>query len=118
MQERQEYLDRYFVFSDSNQYEPPKDYTRTNGLVEDIRQGFLNVEERKRLEELTRPKELKRHEPGQPLEMPAPTSSRAAGGNAAAVPPPNPNAAVPSTPSPAPALNITTSPRSVDRIEK
>jgi general secretion pathway protein D len=118
MQERQEYLDRYFVFSDSNQYEPPKDYTRTNGLVEDIRQGFLNVEERRRLEELTRPKELKRHEPGQPLEMPAPTSTRsptAGGGPAAPVPNPN-SAAVPAPPPPS--LNISPSPRSVDRIEK
>ncbi len=117
MQERQEYLDRYFVFSDSNEYEPPKDYTRTNGLVEDIRQGFLGVDERKRLEELTRPKELKRHEPGQPLEMPAPTSARpvAAGGTP---PTPPPGFGTPSTPPPVPALNITTSPRSVDKVEK
>ncbi len=124
MQERQEYLDRYFVFSDSNEYEPPKDYTRTNGLVEDIRQGFLNVDERKRLEELTRPKELKRHEPGQPLEMPAPTTHRPgiapAGGTAASPPPPS-GASVVSTPpvvGPAPPINILTPSRSVEKIEK
>ncbi len=123
MQERQEYLDRYFVFSDSNEYEPPKDYTRTNGLVEDIRQGFLNVDERKRLEELTRPKELKRHEPGAPLEMPAPTSRRpgtgAAGGGAALPPPPpaNPNA-TPSTPPPRPPVNVTLPTRNIDRVEQ
>jgi general secretion pathway protein D len=118
MQERQEYLDRYFVFSDANEYEPPKDYTRTNGLVEDIRQGFLNVEERKRLEELTRPKELKRHEPGQPLEMPSPTSHRPPGAVAAPGAPAAGGAAVPSTPPPVPPVNISTPPRSVDRVEK
>ena len=37
MQERQEFLDHYFVFSDQTEYEPPKDYSRTNGLLEDIR---------------------------------------------------------------------------------
>ena len=40
MQERQEFLDRYFVFSDDHDYKPPKDYSRTNGLVEDIRQTY------------------------------------------------------------------------------
>ena len=114
MQERQEYLDRYFVFSDSSEYEPPKDYTRTNGLVEDIRQGFLNVEERKRLEELTRPKELKRHEPGQPLEMPA--SQRSSGSTPAATPTPAPPPG--STPSTPPPVNINGGARSLDRLEK
>src|SRR6185503_10427516 len=38
MQERQEFIDRYFVFSDSAEWEPPRDFSRTNGLVEDIRQ--------------------------------------------------------------------------------
>ena len=41
MQERQEFLDRYFVFTEQNEYEPPKDYSRTNGLLEDIRQSYL-----------------------------------------------------------------------------
>ena len=31
MQERQEFLDRYFVFSDQQPYEPPRDFSRTNG---------------------------------------------------------------------------------------
>ena len=55
MQERQEFLDRYFVFTDSTEYEPPSDWSRTNGLVEDIRQSYFELDERKRLEEMTQP---------------------------------------------------------------
>jgi general secretion pathway protein D len=35
MRERQEFLDRYFVFGD-HEYEPPVDYSRTRGLVAEI----------------------------------------------------------------------------------
>ncbi len=35
MRERQEFLDRYFVFGDHD-YEPPVDYSRTSGLVSEI----------------------------------------------------------------------------------
>ena len=35
MRERQEFLDRYFVFGDQD-YEPPVDYSRTRGLVSEI----------------------------------------------------------------------------------
>ena len=49
MQERQEFIDRYFVFSDDNET-PPKDYSRTNGLLDDIRQAYLALDERKRLD--------------------------------------------------------------------
>ncbi|MDB4994135.1 MAG: hypothetical protein JWM74_1567, partial [Myxococcaceae bacterium] len=111
MQERQEFLDRYFVFSDQQEYNPPKDYTRTNGLLETIRQSYQGVEEKKKLDELTRPKELKVHEPGQPLEMPA-TPHTAPG--AAATPG---GAPAPSHVAPAPAanpnLNVNPAPRSI-----
>ena len=70
MQERQEFIDRYFVFDQGSAWEPPTDYSRSNGLVEDIRQAYLVMEEKRRLDELTRPKDLKVHAPGQPLEMP------------------------------------------------
>ena len=40
MQERQEFLDHYFVFAEQNEYEAPKDYSRMNGLLEDIRQSL------------------------------------------------------------------------------
>src|SRR5664280_200968 len=44
MQERQEFLDRYFVFGDEH-WTPPRDYSRANGLIEDIRQAYVRVEE-------------------------------------------------------------------------
>ncbi|MBI5531493.1 MAG: type II secretion system secretin GspD [Deltaproteobacteria bacterium] len=93
MQERQEFLDRYFVFSDQKKYEPPKDFSRTNGLLEDIRQSMLDVIERKRLAEEAKPKLKSAHEPGQPIEW-VPTGSGDKGGGdapkggAASTPPP------------------------------
>jgi general secretion pathway protein D len=84
MQERQEFLDRYFVFSDQTPYEPPKDYTRLNGLLEDIRQSYIDVDERRRLAESTKPRERKMHEPGQPLSMPDIIRPAGAGGDATA----------------------------------
>jgi general secretion pathway protein D len=78
MQERQQYLDHYFVFSDNGEYEPPKDYSRANGLLENVRQAYLNVEERRHLDDLTKPREVKTHTPGEPLEMPASVHSAAA----------------------------------------
>src|SRR6185503_16137657 len=50
MQERQEFIDRYFVFSDTD-WRPPRDWSRTNGLVEDIRQAIIQIEEKTALEE-------------------------------------------------------------------
>lgn len=121
MQERQEFLDRYFVFSEDNDYNPPKDYSRTNGAVEDIRQTFLQLEERRRLEELTKPKEMKTHTPGEPLQMPAPARGNAGGGAptspggpGGAAPPPTPPGGAPAPPP----LNVTPNPRSVDRVER
>ena len=99
--------DRYFIFSDMNEYTPPRDYSRTNGLVEEIRQAFFGVEEKKKLDELTRPKELKGHDPQRPLEMPA--GPRGAGAA------PTPGATAPGT---QPAVNLTPQVRSVDKVEK
>jgi general secretion pathway protein D len=70
MQERQEFLDRYFVFSEENEYAPPKDWSRASGLVEEIRQSYFVIEEKKRLAESARPGEPKAHDVQRPLEMP------------------------------------------------
>ncbi|WP_437278867.1 type II secretion system secretin GspD [Sorangium sp. So ce375] len=70
MQERQEFIDRYFVFSDSAAWEPPRDFGRANGLVEDIRQSLLAEEERARLEEEARPKGPREHAPVDPVGLP------------------------------------------------
>ena len=39
MQERQEFLDRYFVFAGTD-YQPPHDWSHSYGLVDDIRQAY------------------------------------------------------------------------------
>jgi general secretion pathway protein D len=112
MQERQEFLDHYFVFTDNQDYQPPKDYTRTRGLLEEIRQAYVAVEERKRLDELTKPREMRTHDPGQPLEMPA-TGTRGAAGNAPAVQPPAGN------PPPTPTnINVQPPARNIERTER
>jgi general secretion pathway protein D len=129
MQERQEFLDHYFVFNDQTQYEPPKDYSRTNGLLEDIRASYAELSDRKHLEELTRPREVRTHEPGQPLELPAPVGGPAPGapatpalapGAAPATPPVGVSAPpAPSLPPPPPpTLNVAPPARNVERIER
>jgi general secretion pathway protein D len=70
MQERQEFLDRYFVFSGED-WEPPRDYSRTNGLVEDIRQAYFRIDEQLRLEEESRPRDKREHTPTEPIELPS-----------------------------------------------
>ncbi|HLK37321.1 MAG TPA: type II secretion system secretin GspD [Polyangiaceae bacterium] len=119
MQERQEFLDHYFVFSDQTDYEPPKDYSRTNGLLEDIRESYADLEERRHLEELTKPREIKTHEPGQPLELAAPVGAPAPGA-APAAPGAPPAAAPPPNlpPPPPPGLNIQPPARNIEKIEK
>ena len=85
MQERQEFLDRYFVFNADQAWEPPKDFSRANGLVEEIRQSMLKEKERARLEEETRPRKPKTHEAVEPIALPTvSTPSKASGGSAAA----------------------------------
>ncbi len=71
MQERQEFIDRYFVFGDGRPWEPPRDFSRTNGLVEDVRQSILLRDERRRVEEAGRPKGRLLHQPQEPIEMPS-----------------------------------------------
>jgi general secretion pathway protein D len=71
MQERQEFIDRYFVFNDQNPWSPPRDFSRSNGLVEDIRQSLLAQDEKMRLEEESKLRPPKRHEPTEPIALPA-----------------------------------------------
>jgi general secretion pathway protein D len=82
MQERQEFLDRYFVFSDQKNYDPPKDFARTNGLLEDIRQSMIDIEERKRLQEEAKPKGEMTHRPGEAIEWVPTGIDRGPGGTA------------------------------------
>jgi general secretion pathway protein D len=66
MRERQEFLDRYFVFGD-REYEPPVDYSRTRGLVGEIIAELSLIDEQNKLmaDAANRP-ELK-HEPRPPV---------------------------------------------------
>ncbi len=123
MQERQEFLDRYLVFSDSQPWEPPRDYSRTNGLVEDIRQSFFDVDEKVRIERESKPKTPRTHEPREPIPMPSfgnrGRAAAAAGGDddgSTAIagggrPRPRPSAAPP------PSSAGSTSPKQVERVE-
>jgi general secretion pathway protein D len=104
MQERQEFLDRYFVFGDSA-WEPPKDFERANGLVEDIRQSQLQVAERQRLEDEAKPKGRRTHEPGQPIALPSIARSGGDDGGGA------PATAAPATAAPATTLGPVPTPR-------
>jgi general secretion pathway protein D len=88
MQERQEFLDRYFVFEDSLPWEPAPDYTRTNGMLEHIRQTQLAIEERERLDEELRPTERRVHEPVQPLALPSMAGAGGSSGSTTTAPPP------------------------------
>ena len=78
-----------------------------NGLVEDIRQSYFGLDERKRLDEITKPRELKTHDPQRPLEMPQGTTrpAGATGGTTA------PGGATPP-------INVNPAVRNIEKIEK
>ena len=80
MRERQEFLDRYFVFTDAD-YEPPRDWTRTNGLVEEIRQSMREVRTRAEFESSSRPRSPPPHTPSESIDLPAEVRGNGATGN-------------------------------------
>jgi general secretion pathway protein D len=91
MQERQEFLDRYFVFN--SEWQPPRDYARANGLVEQIRQAFAQMAEQRRLELEGAPSDAKTHEPTEPLDLPVDVGPSPGGATApGATPAPRPAA--------------------------
>jgi general secretion pathway protein D len=120
MQERQEFIDRYFVFETTN-WRPPTDYARSNGLVEEIRQAFFEIDEQARLEEELRPRELHDHTPSEPIDLPGGLKAAGGGGGGKggkkaparaapalpreAPPPPPPSPAEPVAPPPQGALD-------------
>ncbi|APR88579.1 General secretion pathway protein D / Type II secretion outermembrane pore forming protein (PulD) [Minicystis rosea] len=83
MQERQDVIDRYFVFGDDQAWKPPQDYRRSNGLVEDIRQTMRAEDEKRRAELAAAPPAPKTHTPGVPIERPG-NGRRAGAGDGAA----------------------------------
>lgn len=114
MQERQEFLDRYFLFT--AEWSPPRDYTRANGLVEDVRKAFFEIDEHERLEEENQPREVKVHEGTSPLDLAGEVKGGAGGGRTrssgggsasppAATPTPAPAPPPPAPPPPTGSLN-------------
>lgn len=69
MQERQEFLDRYFVFG-AQDWRPPRDWTRTSGLVEDIRKAYREVQEHLDLEAESRGLSEEERVPSPPIALP------------------------------------------------
>jgi len=82
IQERQEFLDRFFVF-EGPEWKPPRDFSRANGLVEDIRQAYFRVEEQQRLEDESQPRVRAEHVPGAPIELPGSVKAGGGGGTTA-----------------------------------
>ncbi|HEX7601607.1 MAG TPA: hypothetical protein VF316_08385, partial [Polyangiaceae bacterium] len=74
-------------------------------------------EEQDRLDELTRPKELRTHQPGEPLDLPVRGGTAAGGtaGGTTAGANPAPGGQVPPPPA---NISVAPSVRSVDRVEK
>lgn len=71
MEERQKVIDRYLAFSSDQAWSPPRDWQRTSGLLEDIRQSILAAEKKRGEEAAAQPPAAKTHTPGQPIGPPA-----------------------------------------------
>ena len=103
MQERQEFLDHFFVFRDG----PPIgfDPARGHGLLAELQGAYAEVAERRRLESGPAPLAVA-HLPKDPIDLPLAASAQSPEGIAA--------------PQPAQAASLTVTPpsRSVERVEK
>ena len=66
MRERQEFLDRYFVFGDHD-YEPPVDYSRTRGLLLEMFNEMAELEAEAALAEALRGQPPPEHNPRSPV---------------------------------------------------
>lgn len=66
MRERQEFLDRYFVFG-GDDYEPPIDYSRTRGLLAELLQNMRDLEVERELAEAAEAEPPPEHVPRPPV---------------------------------------------------
>ncbi|MDB4933455.1 MAG: hypothetical protein JWP87_427 [Labilithrix sp.] len=73
MQERQELMDHESIFT-NEKWTPPKDYTRTRGLLSEVRLAQLAVEQKRKEESEKVPAGEVGQVPQQGLEMPVPQS--------------------------------------------
>jgi general secretion pathway protein D len=95
MQERQELIDRESMFDARNEWTPPKDFTRTRGLLGDIRLAQRAVEQKRRDEAAASPSGNEHQVERAPLEMPVPQSPAGIGKPAAPTTPPSAPQVVP-----------------------
>jgi general secretion pathway protein D len=71
MAERQEFLDHEAVFG-GHGYEPPRDWSRRQGLIGEIREAYSEISTRREEEEALEPKGPLDHVAVDPIELPAP----------------------------------------------
>jgi general secretion pathway protein D len=104
MQERQEFLDHYFVFRDG----PPIgfDPKHGRGVLAELRASYLEVADRRRLESQVPQTVVASHDPRPPLDMPSTAVGVAAAQGSA------PPAAQPAS------LHVAGPTRTIDRVEK
>jgi general secretion pathway protein D len=93
MKERQDFIDHEAVFG-GHTYEAPKDWSRKEGLLGDVRAAYADIAERRASEDALAPKGPADHAPVEPLELPAPVRGgvEGAGPHAAAAAPSKPGA--------------------------
>lgn len=84
MRERQEFLDRHFVFSDSD-WKPPRDWSRTTGLVETTRQAYRSVDAQRALAAAAARKVPPPHAATAPIDV-APSAAPSSGAPESASP--------------------------------
>ncbi len=103
MRERQEFLDRYFVFGERD-YEPPLDYSRTRGLVGEIMKELAVLDEERQIlaDAAAQPEPV--HTPREPVGSAPPLSSGGDAGGDITIEPteaaPAPEAPAPEAPAP------------------
>ena len=103
IRERQEFLDRYFVFAGSD-WEPPRDWSRTSGLVEVIRKTYDELEELRQLELESRGEVVQERMPSEPIDLPGQVREEGRPAPAAAPPVRNRRPAAPTPPAQAPTV--------------
>jgi general secretion pathway protein D len=77
MRERHEYLDRHFVFSDS-EWKAPRDWWRTTGLVETTRQAYRSIDAERALADAAARKLPPPHAATAPIDV-APSAAPSSG---------------------------------------
>ncbi|WP_394850526.1 type II secretion system secretin GspD [Pendulispora brunnea] len=71
MEERQAMIDHASLFG-AQAWEPPKNYAHSRGLVSEIRKAYGETANKAALERQRNQREMKTHEPREPVDMPTP----------------------------------------------